>query len=162
MISKKTTAISPEKALYKAATLCSRSEQCAADIRTKLTAWGVMPSDADAIIQRLERENYLNEERYARAFVRDKFRFGGWGKIKIAYALRLKRIDEAVIGEALEEISDDDYREALLDALRSKLRSVKGREPMQQRAALYRFAASRGYDSDLISRAVSTLLSSPF
>lgn len=151
--------LSPEKALYRAAALCSRCEQSEADIRTKLATWGVSPEDADSIIDRLVRENYLNEQRYARAFVRDKFRFGGWGKIKIAYALRQKRIAESHIAEALEEISEEEYSDALLAALRTKLYSVKGRQPMQQRAALFRFAASRGYESSLISRAISTLLS---
>lgn len=159
MITKKPTILSPEKALVRAATLCSRCEQSEADIRAKLATWGVSPGDADSIIDRLVRENYLNEERYARAFVRDKFRFGGWGKIKIAYALRQKHIAEAHIAEALEEIGEDEYSEALLAALRIKFRSVKGRQPMQQRAALYRFAASRGYESSLISRTIATLLS---
>lgn len=151
--------LSPEKALYRAAALCSRCEQSEADIRTKLATWGVRPEDDESIIDRLVRENYLNEERYAHAFVRDKFRFGGWGKIKIAYALRQKHIAETHIAEALEEIGEEEYGEALLAALRTKMHSVKERQPMQQRAALYRFAASRGYESSMISRAISTLLS---
>ena len=159
MIPKKPTILSPEKALYRAAALCSRCEQSEADIRAKLATWGISPSDTDSIIERLVRENYLNEERYAHAFVRDKFRFGGWGKIKIAYTLRQKHIAEANIAEALEEIGDEEYNEALLTALRIKMRSVKNREPMQQRAALYRFAASRGYESSMVSRAIATLLS---
>lgn len=152
------TALSPEKALYKAAAICSRCEQSEADIRTKLSSWGVNPGDADTIIDRLKRESYLSEERYAHAFVRDKFRFAGWGRIKIAYAMRQKRIDETRINEALAEINEEEYREALFAALRGKLRSVSGRGAMQQRAALYRFAASRGYESSLISSAIASLL----
>ncbi len=150
--------ITPERALSRAAALCSRSEQCEADIRAKLTAWAIAPNDANAIIGRLVHEGYLSENRYARAFVRDRFRFAGWGRIKIAYALRMKRVAEECITSALDEIDEEEYLAALTTALRAKLRSVAHRDPMQQRAALYRFAASRGYESDLIGRAVSSLL----
>lgn len=152
--------ISPEKALSRAAALCSRSEQCEADIRAKLTAWGIADvAAADAIVARLVSESYLSESRYARAFARDRFRFAGWGRLKIAYALRLKHVAEECIADALTEIDEEDYAKALATALQGKLRSVASREPVQQRAALYRFAASRGYESDLAGRAISALLS---
>lgn len=152
--------ISPEKTLSRAAALCSRSEQCEADIRAKLTAWGIADvAAADAIVARLVSESYLSESRYARAFARDRFRFAGWGRLKIAYALRLKRVAEECIADALTEIDEEDYAKALATALQGKLRSVASREPVQQRAALYRFAASRGYESDLAGRAISALLS---
>ena len=151
--------ISAANALNRAAALCSRSEQASADIVKKLRDWGLAEADVAAVMERLVKEKFVDDGRYAVAFVRDKFRFGGWGKMKIAYALRQKHIAEANIAEALEEIGEEEYGEALLAALRTKMHSVKGRQPMQQRAALYRFAASRGYESSMISRAISTLLS---
>ena len=69
--------MTPENALHRTAALCSRSEQCEADLRLKLTAWGIGCDDADAIIARLKTGNFLCDNRYAHAFVRDKFRFGG-------------------------------------------------------------------------------------
>ncbi len=143
----------PAQALSALAALCSRGEQAESDLREKLRKWEVSPADADRIIQRLKEENFLSDERYARAFVRDKFRFNGWGRIKIAHALRQKRIDSQWIELALaDEIDEAAYHDTLIRLMQGKLRSVAGREPQAARAALLRFAASRGFESDLCYR----------
>ena len=143
----------PAQALSALAALCSRGEQAESDLREKLRKWEVSPADADRIIQRLKEENFLSDERYARAFVRDKARFNGWGRIKIAHALRQKRIDSRWIEQALaDEIDDAVYHDTLIRLMQGKLRSVAGREPQAARAALLRFAASRGFESDLCYR----------
>lgn len=143
----------PAQALSALAALCSRGEQAESDLREKLRKWEVSPADADRIIQRLKEENFLSDERYARAFVRDKFRFNGWGRIKIAHALRLKHIDSQWIEQAVnEEIETDAYHDTLVHLMQGKLRSLQSREPRAARAALLRFAASRGFESDLCYR----------
>ena len=143
----------PAQALSALAALCSRGEQAESDLREKLRKWEVSPADADRIIQRLKEENFLSEERYARACVRDKSRFNGWGRIKIAHALRQKHIDSQWIEQALaDEIDDAAYHDTLIRLMQGKLRSVAGREPQAARAALLRFAASRGFESDLCYR----------
>ena len=143
----------PAQALSALAALCSRGEQAESDLREKLRKWEVSPADADRIIQRLKEENFLSDERYARAFVRDKFRFNGWGRIKIAHALRQKRIDSQWIELALaDEIDEAAYHDTLIRLMQGKLRSVASREPQAARAALLRFAASRGFESDLCYR----------
>lgn len=150
--------ISPENALHRAAALCSRSEQAEADIRKKLTTWGINSGDANKIIARLIEDKYLDEMRYAHAFVRDKFRFGGWGRTKIAYAMRQKHISADCIADALTEIDETEYFDTLLYALKSKRRAISGKEPLQQRAALFRFAASRGFEPQIIGKAVSSIM----
>lgn len=143
----------PAQALSALAALCSRGEQAESDLREKLRKWEVSPADADRIIQRLKEENFLSDERYARAFVRDKFRFNGWGRIKIAHALRQKHIDSQWIEQALaDEIDDAAYHDTLIRLMQGKLRSVASRELQAARAALLRFAASRGFESDLCYR----------
>lgn len=150
MITKK--AISPENALSRAAALCSRCEQAEYDIRAKLKTWGITPGDADRIIQRLIDERYIDEQRFALAFTRDKFRFDGWGRKKIAYQLRLKQISPDVIDTALAEIDNDTYIESLEHILHAKMRTLKGKEPLQAKASLLRFASSRGFEPELIFR----------
>ena len=150
--------ISPENALHRIAALCSRSEQAEADIRKKLTSWGINSEDAENIIARLIEEKYLDEMRYAHAFVRDKFRFGGWGRTKIAYAMRQKHISADCIADALTEIDETEYIDTLLYALKSKLRAIAGKEPFLQRAALFRFAASRGFEPQIIGKAISSIM----
>ena len=82
--------LSTEAALARAAALCSRSEQAESDVRTKILGWGVPPDDCNQILARLKSENFLSEERYARAYARDKFAFNGWGRQKIAFMLKAK------------------------------------------------------------------------
>ena len=93
--------ITPEEAFQKAAACCAASEQCVADIRKKLERWGLDATRRQAVIVRLEEEKFVNEARYARSFVRDKFRYNGWGRIKIAQALRQKGIPAAYIEDAI-------------------------------------------------------------
>lgn len=139
-----------EQALSRLAALCSRGEQAESDLREKLRKWDIAPADADRIIRRLKEENFLSDERYARAFVRDKWRFNGWGRIKIAHALRQKRIAPQWIDQALDdEIDTEAYHDTLMHLMQAKLRTVASREPQAARAALLRFAASRGFESDL-------------
>lgn len=142
-----------EQALSRLAALCSRGEQAESDLRDKLRRWQVAPAEAEDIIRRLKDEKFLSDERYAHAFVRDKVRFNGWGRIKIAHALRQKHIDSQWIEQALaDEVDEAAYHDTLLHLMQGKLRSVSGREPQAARAALLRFAASRGFESDLCYR----------
>lgn len=96
--------LTPPEALHRAAALCSSSEHCIADIREKLSRWGIGEPDARTIVERLVQERFIDEERYAIAFAKDKFRFSGWGRIKIRYALQQKRIGNSDIVNALSLI----------------------------------------------------------
>lgn len=150
--------ISPEAAYNKAAALCSRCEYAAADIRTRLLKWGLEPQQAPAVLQRLTDEGFLNEQRFARAFVNDKFRFNGWGRVKIAYQLRAKGIGQDCIDEALAQIDEAQYEQALKQLLTTKARTLGGKEPQQAQAALLRFAASRGFEPALCYRMTAPLI----
>ena len=146
--------ISIPQALNRASALCSRSEQAPSAIREKLLKWGLTPNEASQVLQRLLEEDFLNEERFSRAFVNDRFEFNGWGRIKIAYQLRQKGIPEDIIDDAMMFIDDDQYRERLIGLLRDKWQAVKGREPRAAWAAMMRFASSRGFEASLSSECV--------
>lgn len=150
--------ITPEGAYTRAAALCSRSEHATSDIYTKLVTWGLAPSLARGIVNRLVSENFINEQRYAHAFAHDKHAYNGWGRIKIAYQLRAKGISQQDIDEAMLDIDDDNYRVTLVKLLRAKWREVSHREPQLARAAMLRFAAGRGYEPDLIYTAVDLVI----
>src|SRR5664280_1308500 len=93
--------------LSKAMALCSRREYCPEDIRLKLQSWGVSEADACRVIGILIKENFLNENRYAEAFVKDKFNYNKWGKVKITANLKLKKLPAGIIRSALGCIDDD-------------------------------------------------------
>ncbi|MDR0873339.1 MAG: RecX family transcriptional regulator [Prevotellaceae bacterium] len=141
-----------KKALNKAAQLCSESEKCEQDIREKLRAWEVSDRDADKIIAYLEKEKFIDEGRFTAFFVRDKFRFNKWGKIKIGYALRQKHISQATITEALQAIDEEEYSSALQEVLQSKKRGLKYANEYDLHNKLTRFAVGRGFEYEAISR----------
>lgn len=149
--------LSIPQALNRAAALCARSEQAPGDVREKLAKWGLNTSDAAQVIAQLTSQGFLDEGRFARAFVKDRFAFNGWGKIKIAHQLRQKGIPSDVIDEAMTAIDDETYRQRLTELLRAKWRTVKSREPRAAWAAMMRFAASRGFETAIARDCVKTV-----
>ena len=138
-----------EEAFHRAAALCARAEHCRSDIRAKLTTWEA--EAPDEIIDRLVAERYIDERRYAIAFVADRLRYSHWGRIKLHYALRLKGISEDDIRTALDTIDEDEYRDILQHLIDNKNRQLQKSEPdawrLQQKLA--RFATSHGFEPSL-------------
>ncbi|MCU0407924.1 MAG: RecX family transcriptional regulator [Bacteroidales bacterium] len=137
-------------ALSKAMALCSQRECCRLDMLSKLEAWGVGPGDSEKIIALLGRDNFLNEQRYAEAFVRDKFRYNKWGKVKIAAHLRQKKISAGVISAALGTIDTEEYAMTLKKLLETHSRSVKAKNNYDLKGKMLRFGLSRGFESGLL------------
>jgi len=143
-----------EKILQRAAGLCSRQEQCTSHIREKLRNWNVNDRDAEKIILKLTKEKFLDDGRYAGFYARDKFKFNGWGKIKITHALRQKQVGEEEIENALSLIDDKACFQSCLKLIRGKSASLKEENPFNRRGKLFRFAAGRGFESDQIYKAL--------
>ncbi|MDR1747059.1 MAG: RecX family transcriptional regulator [Tannerella sp.] len=145
--------------MFMASSYCSVAERCVHDVRAKLMASGASPDVEKRIIDRLKKDGFIDENRYCRSFVRDKFRLNHWGRIKIGYELRAKRIDADTIAEAIrDEIADDDYEATLMELLKVKKSSVKGQSAQDIFSKLCRFAAGRGFEESLIVRCVKTIL----
>jgi len=144
-----------EVALKRAAALCGGQEQCSSHVREKLLSWKVSVSDAEKIIQVLRRENFLDDARYASSYVRDKFRFNGWGKIKLRVMLKQRGIPEAVIDDALDQIDPEVYKETCARLISEKAAGIRETNHFKRKGKLYRFAAQRGFESDLIHQILS-------
>ena len=149
--------LTASQAMNRAAALCARSEQSSGDIREKLLKWGLVGNDVAMVMQQLVEQGFIDDSRFARAFVKDRFAFNGWGRIKIAHQLRLKGIPADVIDEAMTTIDEDAYRDRLLELLRAKWRAVKDREPRAAWAAMMRFAASRGFEASIAGECVKQI-----
>ena len=128
---------------------CSRQEKCTFDIVRLLNRWEVDISEHEAILAKLQTDGFLDDSRYAKAFVRDKFRFDRWGKIKIRYTLKMKGIPESIIRESFAEIDDAEYRDMVFHELEKKKKSLKG-IPWEVTAKLFRYGSSRGYETDVM------------
>ena len=143
--------LTSSQAMNRAAALCARSEQAPCDIGLKLIKWGLNAGEAAQVLQQLTEQGFIDEKRFAHAFVKDRFAFNGWGKIKIAYQLRQKGISSEMIDEAMTAIDDEVYRQRLTELLCAKWRTVKERDPRAAWAAMMRFASSRGFETTLAS-----------
>jgi regulatory protein len=146
-----------EELLHKAASYCSISEHCVSEVEEKLYAWGVTSSDKEKIINRLIEEDFINEIRFCTYFVKDKFRFNKWGKIKIAYALKQKGIDNELINSALKLVDEGEYEEMLASILKTKLSGLKYEFEYEKQGKLFRFAQSRGFESNVIERTLRNI-----
>lgn len=138
--------ITETEALNRMAAYCSVAEHCRAEIAEKLQRWGIAYQVIERILQRLEQEKYIDEERFCRAFISDKYRFAKWGKIKIGQALQQKKISSVVYRTFLNEIDEDEYLSILCDLLNSKRKSVRAENDYELNGKLIRFALSRGFE----------------
>ncbi|MCH5216656.1 MAG: RecX family transcriptional regulator [Muribaculaceae bacterium] len=151
--------LSKADAYNRAAAKCSLGEQCSSDIYNKCVSWGLSEKESREVVDMLIDERFIDDHRFAGAFTRDKIRYQGWGKIKIAYYLRIKGIDSHTIRDAANSISDEEYFDALKKIIQSKLKSIPAsKSPLQIRSALARYASSRGFESGLIFMAIDEVL----
>ena len=139
---------SVDEARVKAEIYCAKAERCKCEVLHKLQLWGAPMEHEENILAHLEKEGYIDESRYAKAFVRDKYRFSQWGTMKISQALRLKRIPDASIKKALLEINVDEYLSILKQMLAKKKPSVKYANDYEMRGKLIRYAVGHGYEMD--------------
>ena len=130
-----------EEALNRVAAYCSAAEHCRAEVSDKLQKWGIAYDAIERILARLEAEKYIDDERYCRAFIGDKFRFAKWGKMKIGQGL-----PSDVAWRHLNEIDQEEYLAVLRDLLASKRKSVRGKDEYELNGKLIRFAMSRGFE----------------
>lgn len=149
---------SESQALPKIAAYCSKAERAESDVRKKLLGWELDESSSERIINRLRKENFLNEERYCRSFIKDKIQFNKWGKVKIVFELKKKRIPEFIINSCLEEIESSDYEIPLMKILVTKSKSVKANNEYERWTKLVRFGMGRGYSFDQIKKCLSQIL----
>ncbi len=137
-------------ALRKAAMFCAYQERTQQDVRDRLKDWGVWGDDAEEVIAELIQQNYLNEERFAKAFAGGKFRVKGWGRRKIQQHLQQRGITGYNLQQAMNEIESDDYRQTLAALLDKKRQSLRDDNPLVIKQKLVRYALSKGYESDLV------------
>lgn len=142
------------EALNKAAAYCTLCERCRYEVTAKLTAWGVAHTAQERILQRLEKEGFVNENRYCRAFVNDKVRFNRWGRMKIIAAMREKRLQQNDITDAIAQIDEEQYMEALRSVVDGKRKELKNNDDYTSRQKIMRFAASRGFEPQLIMNVI--------
>jgi len=137
-------------ALSRAMVLCSKHEYCIDDILTKLHSWGVSDPDSERIINTLVKEKFLDEKRYSEIFVREKFRFNKWGRIKITAQLKLKKVPSEIIKNALVSLDDELYVQTLKDLLKEHRKHIKAKNQYDLKGKLLRYGQSKGFESGIL------------
>ncbi|HOA10043.1 MAG: RecX family transcriptional regulator [Bacteroidales bacterium] len=152
--------VSIDKALTRLQNLCARQEKCVWDIMQKLKLWGINNEEAQKIVSMLVDEGFVDDRRYAQMFVREKSQLNKWGSIKIAAALRVKKINESIIKEALLELQPQFDRATLENIITTKANQVKAKSPSDLRAKLVRFGLSRGFELEHVVKTVDMVMKS--
>ncbi len=150
---------SPEQALQSLMALCARAEKSSGDARRLMTKWGVAEESQSRVLKQLIKDRFIDDDRFAGAFIREKRDLNGWGAYKIRMELQRKGIDREIIDRHISELDPSQMRERLITRLTKRLRTTKYETKYQLRDKLLRYGASRGYDFSMVSECVSEVTS---
>lgn len=142
--------ISEEDALLRLTSLCSTAEHCSHEMIEKMQRWQLADDAQARIIEYLVKEKYIDDERYARFFAKDKIRYNKWGRRKVEQAMWLKHIDGDIQRDVLDDIDNEEYLAVLRPLLKTKRKSVKASSDYEMNMKLIRFAMGRGFTMDII------------
>ena len=139
-----------QEAYLQLAAICAQAEHCEQEMRDKMKRWELDEIVQNRVIERLVKERYIDNERYARAFVKDKIRYNKWGRRKVQQGLWMKRIDASIQQQVLDEIDEKEYLDVLRPLLKQKRKSIKASSDYELNQKLVRFALGRGFTFDII------------
>lgn len=146
--------ITEQEAYLRLASLCAQAEHCQYEIKEKMRRWELGEEAQARIMERLVKERYIDEMRYARAFVKDKVVYNKWGRRKVEQALWQKQIDDDIRQSVLEEVDDETYVSVLRPLLKQKRKSTKAGSEYEMNQKLVRFALGRGFTFDIIRQCI--------
>ncbi|MBF8149741.1 RecX family transcriptional regulator [Winogradskyella sp. F6397] len=129
---------------------CAYQERCHKEVRQKLRDMNMIPEAIDVIMVHLIQENFLNEERFAKAFVSGKFRIKKWGKNRLLRELKFRGISKYSIDSALQEIDLDDYYNTLDALVQKRMEQVKEPNVYKKKKKVVDYLLYRGWESALV------------
>ena len=142
--------LTPDLVLDKMAKYCAYQERCVKEVRNRLKTFDIAEEDKTKILDYLLDNRFVNDERYAKAFVRGKVNQSGWGINKIRFHLIQKGIDKDIIDEALGQTDEEAYRQRLIDILKTKFKTVKAASDYEKKRKLAAYAMQKGFEGPLV------------
>lgn len=142
--------LTPDQVLDKMAKYCAYQERCVKDVKDKLKTFDLPQAEKDKILDYLLDNRFVNDERFAKSFVRGKVNQSGWGLNKIRFHLVQKGITKELIDEALEQTDEEVYRQRLIDILRTKAKTVKAENDFEKKRKLAAYAMQKGFEGSLV------------
>ena len=143
-----------QQVYQKLAALCARSEHCQHEMTEKMRQWGIGEEEQAQVMERLTKEKYVDDERFAKAFVNDKIHYNKWGRRKVEQALWQKRIDDDIAQSVLDAVDDEEYIAILEPMLKQKSKSIRAESDYERRMKLTKWALGRGFTTDIIRRCI--------
>jgi regulatory protein len=134
---------------------CSYQERTHKEVAEKLYKMGMIPEVIDQITISLIQNDFLNEERFAKAYAGGKFRINKWGKIKIKQALLQKGVSSQNIEIGLAEIDENDYRKTIIDLAQKKSKTLKAKSPFERKQKLVKYLQQKGFEISLVLDIIS-------
>ena len=145
-----------QEAFLQLASLCANAEHCQHEMLEKMRKWELPETVQACVMARLVKERYVDDERYARAFVKDKIRYNKWGRQKVQQALWMKHIEDDIRQRIIDEVDDEMYLSVLKPLLKQKSKSIKAGNDYERNQKLVRFALGRGFTFDIIRQCLDT------
>ena len=149
-----------KKAKVKVARYCAMGERSPRQVRQKLEKVGLFPSEIDLVIDQLTDENFIDADRFCRAFVNDKLKFNKWGRNRIRLELKTHQISSESIEQALKAVNETLYRQILKDLLEKKWKSLESEEnPLIKKKKSVEYAIRKGFETDLVFQQIEGIMS---
>ena len=142
--------LTPDQVLDKMAKYCAYQERCVKDVRDKLKTFDIPEEEKTKILDYLLDNRFVNDERFAKSFVRGKVNQSGWGMNKIRFHLIQKGIDKELIDNALGQTDEEVYRQRLIDILKTKSKVIKADSDFEKKRKLAAYAMQKGFESNLV------------
>ena len=142
--------LTPDQVLDKMAKYCAYQERCVKEVRDKLKTFDIAEEEKTKILDYLLDNRFVNNERYAKAFVRGKVNQSGWGVNKIRFHLIQKGIDKDIIDEALGQTDEETYRQRLIEILKTKAKTIKAASDFEKKRKLAAYAMQKGFEGGLV------------
>jgi regulatory protein len=146
--------ITEQEALQKLSALCARAEHSSGEMLEKMRRWQLSEDARERVLDRLIDEKFVDDERFARLFVREKIRFDRWGRRKIEQALYQKGVASDISRRVLDEVDDEAYVAELKKLIAAKRRSVQAESDYEMRAKLTKYALGRGFGYNVIRQCI--------
>ena len=151
--------LTPDQVLDKMAKYCAYQERCVKDVRNKLKTYDIPQEYRDKILEFLLDNRFVNDERFAKNFVRGKVNQSGWGMNKIRFHLMQKGIDKEIVNEALEQTDEEVYRQRLIAILNTKAKTVKAENDFEKKRKLAAYAMQKGFEGNLVWEVLNEIAS---
>lgn len=148
----------PEQAFASLQRLCARAERSSGDAMRLMATWSVEPAKRQEILEQLQRERFIDDKRYAEAFVREKINLSAWGEYKIRTSLKSKGIAEQIISEVMASSPEINSPERLGERLQRKIRTIKYKNPYDLKTKLMRYGLSLGFDMETVLQSVESVM----